>query len=152
DLIRLRDNGNPKANAVFVDVGVDKPSNLAIVDLEPRRQVIPANEELVLTAKVQATGRDYDTEIVCRLDDKKPAERKPLKIAAGQGTTVQFRRRGLEVGLQRAEVTLAAPDNLPFSAARFATFEVRGPRQVLVVADDPKTAQIWKLALSGAFK
>lgn len=151
-LISLRDAGNPRANAVFVDVGVDKPTNLALIDLEPRRQVIPANDELVLTAKIQATGRDYDTEVICRLDDEKAAERKPLKLMAGQGTTVQFRRRGLEVGLHRVEVTLAAADNLPFSAARFATIEVRGPRQVLVVADDPDSAAIWKTALRGAFK
>lgn len=151
-LVNLRDAGKPKANALFVDVGVEKPTNLALTDLTPRRQVMPANDELVLTAKLQATGRDYDTEVVCRLGDKKDAERKPVKLAAGQGTTVQFRRRGLEVGLHRAEVTLAAPDNLPFSAIRFATFEVRGPRQLLVVADDPKTAAIWTLALRGSFK
>lgn len=154
-LVQLRDGMNPKANALFVDVGVDKPENLAITELEPRRQVVPANDEVVLTAKLQATGRDYDTEVICRIDnDEKTKEHQPLpggKLVAGQGTSLQFRRRGLSVGLHQAEVTLGAPDHLPFSAVRFATFEVRGRRQVLIVADDPKQTRIWEAALRGAF-
>jgi hypothetical protein len=152
-LVQLRDGMNPKANAAFVDVGVDKPENLAITDLELRRQVIPANDEVVLSAKLQATGRDYDTEVICRIDnDEKTKEHKPLTLAAGQGTTVQFRRRIQAVGLHQVEVTLGAPDHLPFSAVRYATFEVRGPRQVLVITDHPNRTLIWEAALRGAFQ
>jgi len=153
-LIQLRDSINPKANAAFVDVGVDKPENLAITDLQPRRQVIPANDELVLNVKIDATGRDYDTELICRIDnDEKTKERKPLKLPAGQGRTEQFRRRGLAVGLHQIEVTLGAPDHLPFSAVRYATIEVRGPRQVLIIADHPGRAAFWEAALRhGSFQ
>jgi Aerotolerance regulator N-terminal len=152
-LVQLRDGLNPKANAAFVDVGVDKPENLAITDLELRRQVIPANDEVVLTAKLQATGRDYDTEVICRIDnDEKTKEHKPLTLAAGKGTTVQFRRRIPAVGLHQVEVTLGAPDHLPFSAVRYATFEVRGPRQVLIITDHPNRTLIWEAALRGSFQ
>jgi hypothetical protein len=154
-LIALRDSMNPKPSAVLVDVGVDKPTNLALTELMPRRQVVPANDEVVLDAKIQATGRDYDTEVICRFDeDEKTRERKPVRLGAGQGTSLVFRRSGLKEGLHRAEVTLAAPDNLPFSAVRYATFEVRGPRQILVIADDPERTAFLTAALrvGGAFQ
>ncbi|MBY0526465.1 MAG: VWA domain-containing protein [Gemmataceae bacterium] len=158
-LIEMRERMNPpKVQGVFVDVGVEKPTNLAILDLDLPRQIVPANDRAIVRARVQATGRDYDTEIVCRFDDK-TVERKPLKVRAGLGETIPFETRDTKVGLHRVEVSLATPDQLPFSAGRFATFEVRGPRLVLAITDNPgdaKTrgdADIWKLALDkgGAF-
>ena len=153
-LKELRDRMTaPKAHAAFVDVGIEKPINLAITDVELPRQIVPANDRVVLRVKALATGRDYDTEIACRIDEK-PAERRPVKLRAGQAETVgPFEARDLPPGVHRAEISLAAADNLRFSAARFVTFEVRGPRQVLAITDHPGNdqvrgdADIWKLAL-----
>jgi hypothetical protein len=160
--VALRDRLNPAAHAVFVDVGVDEPTNLAIRGVELPRQVVPANDRVLFHAQVLATGRDYDTEIRCRIDNDPRPDVKPLKIKAGQAETVTFERRAqdLKLGLHRAEITLAAPDNLPFSAGRFATFEIRGPRRVLTITDRPGAAGtdaedvIWKLMLNagGAFQ
>ena len=159
-LKELRDRMTaPKAHATFVDVGVEQPTNLAITDVELPRQIVPANDRVILRAKALATGRDYDTEILCRIDEKQ-AERRPIKLRAGQAEAIgPFEVRDLKPGLHRAEISLATADNLPFSAARFATFEVRGPRSVLVLSDNPGNEQfrgdadIWKLALDrgGAF-
>src|SRR6202011_783679 len=46
-----------------------------------------------------------------------------------------------------------ADKELPFDNVRYATFEVRGPRQVLTITDDDKGAAFWREALTsgGAF-
>jgi hypothetical protein len=128
-------------NEVFFDVGADQPADLAITQIELPRQAVPANVPVVLNATVQATGADYDTEIICRFDGEDKPERKPLRLLAGQSQVVRFERSGLPPGLHQAEISLATSDSLPFNNVAFATCEVRGPRQVLVVCDNPASEQ-----------
>lgn len=137
----------PKVQAVFVDVGVEQPQDLAITSLELPRQAVPANVPVFLRATVQATGRDYDAEIVCRIDGEKAFDRKPVKLPAGRSEVITFERLGLAPGLHQAEVKLEPSDSLLFNNVAFATFEIRGARQVLTLTDDPDDAAIWKLAL-----
>lgn len=146
-LLELRDRSPTKPLAAFVDVGVEHPVDLALVDLELPWQVIPANGRAIFRAKLQAVGKDVDTEILCRLDGEKNAERKAFKLKAGQSDILTFERRGLSLGLHRAEISLAGGDNLPWNNARFATFDVAPARRVLTICDDPADAAIWKLAL-----
>jgi hypothetical protein len=147
NLQRLRDQV-PGVSHVFVDVGVERPADLAVASLELPRQVVPANEPVVFRATVQATGGDYDTELVCRVDGQQGEDRKPVKLKSGQRQVVSFERRGLSPGVYQAEVGLASTDSLAFDNTRFATFEVRGPRKVLTVTDDEDDANaIWKPAL-----
>lgn len=148
DLQSSRDRSEQPIKAVFVDVGSDQPADLAIVSLELPRQVVTASERAVLRATVQATGGDYDMEVSCRIDGEATAERKPVQLKAGQSKVLVFERTGLKPGLHQAEVTLATADALPHNNARFATFEVRDTRHVLVLADDPNDAAAWDIALT----
>jgi hypothetical protein len=154
DLQQVRDRLPAGVRSVFVDVGAEQPSDVAIVSVELPRQAVAADDRVILRATVRATGQDCDTEIVCRIDGDTTAERKPVKLKAGQSQVIAFERRGLAPGLHQAEVTLRTSDALPFDNARFATFEVRGGRRVLVLADEPDEAKIWALALesSGDFR
>jgi len=128
----------PKVQAVFVDVGVETPTNLAIGELELPKQAIAANQDIVINTLLQVTGKKgYDTTVLCRFDNDKNAEPQPVRLTAGQGGVVTFKRSGFSPGLHRAEVSLAAADNLPFSSTRTATFEVRGAREMLLIVDDP---------------
>lgn len=150
----------PKVQAVYVDVGEKQPKNLAVTSLKLPRQTLAANETLTLDATVQATGRDYDSALLCRFDDERDTERKPFQLTTGRSQSFHFERAGLKPGIHRAEIFLESPDNLPFSANRFATVEIRPPRQVLVISDftgDDKNAgdaDEWLLALNtqGAYK
>jgi hypothetical protein len=154
DLEQLRDRLATEVHAVFVDVGVDSPADVALVSVRMPHQVIPTDGRAVLEVTVQATGSGCDTEVVCRIEGEKAAERKPIKLAAGQSQVLTFERGGLAVGPHQAEITLATTDALPFNNALFATFEVRGGRKLLVLADEPSDAAYWKLALesTGAFR
>lgn len=154
ELHQLRDRLATAVRGVFVDVGIESAADLAIVNLELPRQAVAADDRVVLRATVRATGQDCETEIICRIDGESAADRKPVKVQAGQSQVIVFERRGLAPGLHQAEVTLATADALPYDNTRFATFEVRGGRRILVLADNPADAEIWKLALeaSGAFR
>jgi hypothetical protein len=147
ELQQARDRLTPGLNAVFVDVGVENPADLAITDLKLPRQRIAADGKLLLHATVQATGVDGETELICRIDAEKAADRKPIKLAAGQSQVITFERSGLAPGPHQAEVTLATSDALPFTNARFATFQVQSGRRVLILVDDSRDATVWKWAL-----
>lgn len=148
-LTELRDRlfQKVKVPALFIDVGVDKPEDLAIVQVRLERQVVPANAAAKLRALVQATGREFSGEIVCRIEGKSIG-RHPLKVGPGPGQEFNFEARDLKSGLYHAEIVLEPGDNLlPYNNARFATFEVIGPRQALLIADRFDDAVILKLAL-----
>jgi hypothetical protein len=147
DLAQLRDRLGTEVHAVFVDVGTDKPVDVGLAAVDLPRQVIPTNSPLLLRVTARATGNDCDTEVVCRIDSEKTPERKPLKLGAGQSQVVAFERTGLTAGFHQAEITLATSDALPQNNSTFATFEVRGGRDVLAVADNPADATFWKWAL-----
>jgi hypothetical protein len=155
DLQKRRDELGTEVKSVFVDVGVDKPEDLALVDLVLPRQVVPANGEVEIRALVRATGRNYPKALVtCRINGQEKAEQRPLSVQAG-GTDeeVVFTYRGggkdlLKPGPHHAEVQLKATDTLPFTKVRFATFEfLHGARRVLVLSDNPRDAAPWKIAL-----
>jgi hypothetical protein len=146
-LQRMRDRlPPPGVIGVFVDLGAENPADLAIAGLELPRQALAANERVVIRAPVRATGMDYDTQLLCRIDGE-VVDRKPVQLAAGQSKVISFERRGLAPGFHQVEVALETTDALPFNNIAFATFEVRGPRQVLILADAAQDALPLQLAL-----
>jgi Aerotolerance regulator N-terminal len=147
DLQQLRDRFGTEVHSVFVDVGTDEPVDLALTAMELPRQVIPPDDKVVLRITVRATGADCDTEVLCHIDGEKTADRKPIKLSAGQSQVLVFERGGLAPGPHQAEIKLANNDALPFNDALFATFEVRGGRKVLTLVDDLGDASYWQWAL-----
>jgi hypothetical protein len=147
DLLQVRERLAGTVSELFVDVGADNPVDVALTAVDLPRPIVPLDDTAVLRATVRATGADTETVVICRIDGEKAADRKPVTLGAGQSQVVTFERRGLAAGLHQAEITLAASDALPINNAVFATFEVRGGRKVLVLADDPADAEWFKIAL-----
>jgi hypothetical protein len=148
-LTELRDRLLQKAKApgLYIDVGMDQPEDLAIVQARLDRQVVPANTPARLHALVRATGREFTGEIVCRIAGKSIG-RQPLKLAAGPGQEFTFEARDLKPGVHHAEIVLEPGDNLlPYDNARFASFGVVGPRKVLLIADKHDDTLLLKAAL-----
>jgi hypothetical protein len=140
--------GEPKINAVYVDLGVDKPVDVAITNLEVSPPAVPANQKVVIRATVTAIGQGCDTEVICKIVGETNADRKPVKLLPGQSEVLEFTFNPLKEGKQyQAEVTLATADALPADNARFVTFEVRGARKVLTISDDESYARFFKVAL-----
>jgi hypothetical protein len=140
----------PGVKAVWVDVGAEKPEDLAIVNLEIPRPVIAKGGDLEVHATVQATGRDYPKAILhFRVDGEDHAEQRPLSLRAGERQEVVFRRRESATGPHHVEVTLPkAGEPLAFTKVRFGTFEVLGTkRQILILSDNPDRAAPWQFAV-----
>jgi hypothetical protein len=137
----------PGVTGIYLDVGVDKPVDVAITQVEVKPQSFPANREAVIKATVTATGQGCNTDVLCKLSGQAVAESKPLKLEAGQSEVIEFINKPLKPGLYQAEITLATPDALPANNVRFVTFEVRGPREVLIVTDEIEFAGFFEPAL-----
>src|SRR5262249_25992548 len=56
DLQAQRDRIAGETKALFVDVGVEKPADLAITGVELPRQAVGGDDRVILRATVQATG------------------------------------------------------------------------------------------------
>src|SRR5260370_40606294 len=142
--------------ALFIDVGVEGPVDLAISDVEMRdeygqpQQAFAGNKTVVLRAIVKATGKDYNSTIQCRIGTN--SFEQAVLVKAGETQPVYFRidcgELNLPTGPQSVEVRLGTADLLPFNNSRFATFMVRAPRRVLVLTDNPKQADYFKKALA----
>jgi hypothetical protein len=149
-------------HALFVDVGVDRPVDLAILDVElPRnsdgqmQQVFASDKRISLRVQVQATGKDYNSAVQCRIGKK--TYENAVVLSAGEKQTYLFeidcQELNLTPGQHQIEVRLTSSDLLAFNNSRFVTFAIREPRRVLVLAEEPAKAERFKSALeSTSFK
>jgi hypothetical protein len=135
--------------ALYVDVGVEKPKDLAIDKVEIVPPIVAPGERTQIQVTVRATGTDFDTELLCQLDNDadtgRPPDKQAIQLAAGQGRVFVFEREApplppggpAEMTYQVTVKHLTA-DALPFNNTRFATFLTRQRRKVLtIVADKP---------------
>jgi hypothetical protein len=149
--------------ALFVDVGAEKPKDLAIEKVEISPPVVTPGGRMQIQVTLRALGSDFDTELFCQLesdaDADRPPDKKPIQLAAGQGRVVVFERetprpldRARETAYQVA-VKHATEDALPFNNTAFATFLTRQRRKVLTVVTDkppkdrPPPWKAWQTAL-----
>lgn len=138
---------DPKPKFVYVDVGVEKPVDLAVADVELKPQAVPGNRPVAIDVTVQATGQDCNTDLQCRFSGDQNAEKKPVNLKAGQRQVFTFERRGLKPGFHQAEIALATSDSLPIDNVRYATVLVREPRKILVLCDEPADVKVWRAAI-----
>jgi len=141
DLQQLRDRVPPPSIfTAYIDVGVDKPFNMAITNVELKPQIVPAHLPAVLNVMVAAVGPATKNAVVCRIADKPEPQTKPVEIRQDGTGTVRFEWAGLPPGLHQAEVSLVTADAQPLDNVRYVTFRVREPRKVLIIADEPPPA------------
>jgi hypothetical protein len=99
---------------------------------------------------VQATGKDYQTNVVCQISGK--TEQRSVEVNAGERKVTAFEidpaALRLEPGPHQAELRLATPDLLTFDNVRYVTFAIREPRRVLLLTDDERKAKSFASALA----
>jgi hypothetical protein len=135
--------------ALFVDVGAEKPKDLAIDKVEIMPPIVAPGDRIQIQVTVRATGTDFDTELLCQLDSDtdsgRPPDKQAIQLAAGQGRVIVFEREapprppvGATEMTYQATVRHQTADALPFNNTCFATFLMRERRKVLtIVADKP---------------
>ncbi|GIW78899.1 MAG: hypothetical protein KatS3mg105_0706 [Gemmatales bacterium] len=144
-LVRRRDRlAEPKPFSAFIDVGVDKPEDLAIVGMTSR---LYSGNAVEVAVTVRALGRDFEAEVIGLVDGERTAHL-AARVAAGDSETLIFRKDDLDVGMHQIEARLVSNVvPLPLRNVRFSTVEVKGKRRGLTICDDPNGADVWNAAL-----
>ncbi len=153
----------PGITAVFVDVGVEDPADLAIVEVKAEPATVRPGGTVRINVTLHATGADYPAQMVCGIDGLPGGKEKSQKVQAGGTEVVTFEYQAgrggaddspeaLSEGLHQIAVHLKNSDELPFDNAGFATFRVLGGRPLLVLADDKDAARDWAKMLSDSFR
>ena len=85
---------SPGISVVFVDVGVEKPADLAVTAVKVEPATIRPGDTVRINVSVQATGADYDAQLACVIDPDwpsvLPARQQSHTIAAGHTEIVTF--------------------------------------------------------------
>jgi Aerotolerance regulator N-terminal len=143
-------------NVVYVDVGKDGARDLAIEDVKVEPPVVEPGGPIRIRVAVRASGGDFENDLTCQIDNDPEVgsyKRSQVKLSAGRSDEVVFERnapqRPTASGDAPYQVTvkLVNDDALPFNDARHATFVVRDKPHVLTLADEPKDARFWAMAI-----
>jgi hypothetical protein len=148
DLVRFRDRLGTPVQAIFVDIGTNKPVDVAVTGIEVPSQTAGPDNKISIRATVRATGEGCNTELACRIDDEKTVDRKPIVLGAGESQILTFERSELPLGLHQLELSLASDDALACNNSYFATMKIAGPRRLLALVDEIPDADFWKTALA----
>jgi len=147
ELEALRQSQGKGVLTTLVDVGPERPVDVAVLAIDLPNKVLGTEERLRLRATVHAEGADCDTELICKIDNETTPERKPVRLQAGQSQVVTFERDRQAAGWHQADIRLATSDSLAANDVIYLTYEVHGGRRILLVVDDLRDAEFWKLAL-----
>jgi hypothetical protein len=156
-------------SALWVDVGVESPRDLAVEKVEVDPPATAPGQEVRVLVTVRATGGDFDTELRCRIDNDPDPEHPPVpglvKLSDGQAQVVPFTFRapappaGNPTAVFLVTAQLATSDALAFNNAGHAGFLVRRPRSVLTIVGPTPAGQrtpwaYWQEALDvvGTFR
>jgi hypothetical protein len=156
--------------AVYVDLGVEKPTDLGIDKVEVKPLLAPPGAQLTVHVEVRAVGGDFDAGLLCQIDGESSPASKRVQLAAGKTAAYDFTLKaptpvrppsapeGVYTEAHQIAVKFTTPDDLAFKDdlahdnIRYATFFVRDDskrqgRKMLALADDPNAARIWQVAL-----
>jgi hypothetical protein len=145
-------------NLVYVDVGADKPIDLAIEQAIIDPPAGPPGSTIQVRALVGATGDRADRKISCQIDNDVRLQEQIVKAEADSRRTMTFdyraaaqgadpaRDSGLPSGVHQIVLRLEGTDRLPFNNVHYGTFVIRPGRKVLTLMDEVKP-QPWTLAL-----
>jgi Aerotolerance regulator N-terminal len=131
--------GSAGFTAFYVDVGVEKPADLALTDL----QLVWEPSGFKFRAEALATGEDFQSTLACEIN--RPLGEAARTVKAGQRESVMFDVKSAG-GYQQAKVIARPNDQLAINNSRYLTYAVR---RVLLITDlqNEPAAKLWAKAL-----
>ena len=155
------------AAVYLIDVGVRKPVNFTLGEVQLSHQVLPRNGTLEISTQLLHEGpggeRVVELEIEKyqpklpiivdgepKLPEVDPAKRRrqTVDIAADGSAVVQFSVAGLDIGTHHGRIKLDRPDALDIDDVRYFTFEVREPWSILVAYGEDAEARFLTEAIA----
>ena len=131
---------------LWFEVGMSPLTDVAIVridwpqlDGQPVETFAPS-DEVKLGVVIEAAGQNFQATLTCEHEAGKFTH--PIEVKKGETKSVQFDLRLSELklapGQHSVTLSLDARDGWAGDNRRFATFQVREPKRVLVVSDRPE--------------
>lgn len=134
-----------------VDVGVERPQNVSLGDLQLEAEQLPLAGQLAIETTISAIGMQGDRQINLKLEAPDPTlpvirdgklitppsvlrSTRQVKIAPGTSETLRFVVGGLTPGVHQGVIELATSDALAVDDRRYFAIEVRDAAAVLVIA------------------
>ncbi|WP_437185426.1 BatA domain-containing protein [Planctomicrobium sp. SH668] len=141
-------------NVYLVDVGQSGTRNQSLLNLNLSGERIPLGGELSVSATVLSQGQDISAQAVELYFEGKTGEQLKqgqvtVDLSANQSAEALFPLlSGINQRWINGEVELVGTDPLLFDNTRYFSVEVSDPPEILVLAPDQETAQVWMTALA----
>lgn len=131
-------------NVYLIDVGVEQPSDLGLDTLRLSGQQLTPGSLLQLQTELHAVGAlsgrgEVLVELYVGEATGQPLKRgqQAIEPASGEPAEVEFPLAGLELGTHQGYLRIAGSDPLPCDDIRYFTVDVRPPRKVLLLGEEP---------------
>ncbi|MCX7395602.1 MAG: VWA domain-containing protein [Planctomycetales bacterium] len=137
----------------LIDVGIEQPTNVALIDLKLSRESVPAEGSTQLDVIVSSVGQikqDQTLEIYVRDGDEplRKSDQQSVTLESGTDARVSLT---VPIGTSRfrqGEVRLSGSDPLDLDNVLFFTLQKISALRVLVVAEHRDVASYWLQALA----
>ena len=142
-----------EVNLYLIDVGIETPQNIGVVDLSLSDQTLPQGGELQIRGTLRGTGvPESDRTVELLLTDETGRLVKQgqsnLKLQSGTDVTAQFTVRQLTGPTRQGELRIVGSDPFTADDVRYFSIRVQTPPQILIVSSTASSAQFLMEALA----
>ncbi len=146
-------DGDPPFVVQIFDVGVERPSNLALGDVQLSANYLAEGEPLTLEVSVLSTDNSGPRQVELFVEKPDPSRpvivdgkpllpektlrsRQTIEADGTEAAAASFTLRGLDYGTHNGEIRLATDDSLNADNSRYFSVEILSPWSVLITGPD----------------
>lgn len=155
----------PDISLFVVDVGIERPVNVALGDVRLSAEVLPRDGELLIETVLRSENVAAERVVEVLVEEPDPSrpvildgevllpearqrDRTSVELKPGTEQGIQFRVRGLDVGVHHGRVRVLGQDGLPVDDERYFTVEVQQAWPVLLAAPEQASMRFVAEALA----
>jgi hypothetical protein len=133
--------------ALYFDVGINEPVDVAITAADVDRQTYLAGDKFPLKVTVRATGSKTSSAINVKVGNQTVTQ--IVNVEAGSHGTFELEidSANIKAGLHQAEVSLETDDSWPGNNRRYVTFRIVDKPRILVLCEDRSRTKLLARAL-----
>ena len=148
-----------------VDVGVERPTNVALGDLRLSTEMMPRNGEFTIESDVRSESVTGERVVELAVEQPDPAlpvmrdgkmavpalkqrDRTVCKLEPGKTEAVRFSLTGLEVGVHQGQVRVLGKDGLAIDDVRYFSVHVQEAWPILLAAPENASMNFVSQALA----